>query len=124
MVESGMITRSTEEWLMSRSCHNGTFSRAARALARRIRQRPAICSHVTGLRLCGIEDEPLCPSAKGSAASATSVRCRGLGPRERAGAGNLLARYGVALVRHRGRAPLPLGKGFGRLRDLRALQVA
>ena len=31
---SGTITRSTDEWLMSRSCQSATFSRAASALAR------------------------------------------------------------------------------------------
>ena len=30
----------------------------------------------TGLRLCGMADEPFCPSEKYSSASSTSVRCR------------------------------------------------
>jgi len=29
--ESGRITRSAEEWLMSRSCHSAWFSSAAKA---------------------------------------------------------------------------------------------
>ena len=33
-------------------------------------------SDSTGLRLCGIADEPFCPSEKNSSASSTSVRCR------------------------------------------------
>src|SRR5690242_20844431 len=33
-------------------------------------------SESTGLRLCGIAEEPFCPSEKNSSASSTSVRCR------------------------------------------------
>ncbi len=70
------MMRSTDECEMSRSCHNATSSMAARALLRRIRERPAICSEVIGLRLCGIAEDPFCFSEKNSSASRTSVRCR------------------------------------------------
>ena len=40
MVESGRIMRSTEEWLMSRSCHTQIFSKAAWELARKMRDSP------------------------------------------------------------------------------------
>ena len=33
-------------------------------------------SEPTGLRLCGMEEEPFCPGEKYSSASSTSVRCR------------------------------------------------
>src|SRR5690242_504938 len=54
-----MMTRSAEEWEMSRSCQRGTFSNPAIALERTTRARPLICSQVTGFRLCGIADELL-----------------------------------------------------------------
>ena len=76
MVESGRITRSTEECEISRSCHSATSSKAAWALARTTRARPQICSQVTGLRLCGMAELPFWPRAKYSSASRTSVRCR------------------------------------------------
>ena len=76
MVESGRITRSTEEWLISRSCHRATFSSAAPALARTRRASPVMFSELTGLRLWGMALEPFCPSANGSSASPISVRCR------------------------------------------------
>src|SRR6184192_4034342 len=74
IVESGKITRSTDEWLMSRSCHSATFSSAASALVRTRRARPQIRSASSGLRLCGMALEPFWPSPKGSRASSTSVR--------------------------------------------------
>jgi len=37
---------------------------------------PEICSLVTGLRLCGMAEEPFCFSLKNSSASRTSVRWR------------------------------------------------
>src|SRR2546425_532334 len=40
-----------------------------------MRDRPVRFSESTGLRLCGIADEPFCPSEKNSSASSTSVRC-------------------------------------------------
>ncbi len=61
---------------MSRSCHRATFSKAACALERTTRASPLICSQVTGLRLCGMAEEPFCFSLKNSSASRTSVRCR------------------------------------------------
>ena len=41
-----------------------------------MRARPVRFSVSTGLRLCGIADEPFWPSEKNSSASSTSVRCR------------------------------------------------
>src|SRR5213078_4685935 len=76
IVASGPITRSTAEWLMSRSCQSAMSSSAASAWARTRRASPHMFSASTGFRLCGIADEPFCPGAKGSAASPTSVRCR------------------------------------------------
>jgi hypothetical protein len=61
---------------MSRSCHSATFSSPACALLRTTRESPLICSQVTGLRLCGMADDPFCFSLKYSSASRTSVRCR------------------------------------------------
>ena len=75
-VASGPIIRSTEEWLMSRSCHSATFSIAGTTVIRTSRARPVRFSVSTGLRLCGIADEPFWPLAKNSSASPTSVRCR------------------------------------------------
>src|SRR5438270_512700 len=74
MVESGRMMRSTEECEISRSCHSATFSSAACVLPRTTRARPLICSEVTGLRLCGMAEEPFCFSLKYSSASRTSVR--------------------------------------------------
>src|ERR1700710_2389213 len=61
---------------MSRSCHSVTFSRAGITALRTTRARPVTFSVSTGLRLCGIEELPFCPSEKNSSASRTSVRCR------------------------------------------------
>ncbi len=41
-----------------------------------MRASPVRFSVSTGLRLCGIADEPFCPGEKYSSASSTSVRCR------------------------------------------------
>ena len=41
-----------------------------------MRARPVKFSDSTGLRLCGIAEEPFCFSEKNSSASSTSVRCR------------------------------------------------
>ena len=41
-----------------------------------MRASPVRFSARTGLRLCGIADEPFCPGEKYSSASSTSVRCR------------------------------------------------
>ena len=60
---------------MSRSCHSATFSIAGTAMPRTRRARPVTFSVSTGLRLCGIAEEPFCPSEKNSSASSTSVRC-------------------------------------------------
>ena len=61
---------------MSRSCHSGTFSKPTTALPRSTRARPLMRSHVIGLRLWGIAEEPFWPRANGSAASRTSLRWR------------------------------------------------
>ena len=76
IVASGAITRSTEEWEISRSCHSATFSSAGTALARTTRASPERFSDSTGLRLCGIAEDPFCPGWKNSSASRTSLRCR------------------------------------------------
>ena len=58
---SGRITRSTDEWLMSRSCQSATFSSAAtRSRGPRARGRETFSSR-HGLRLCGIAEEPFWP---------------------------------------------------------------
>ena len=75
-VASGPIARSTLEWLMSRSCHSVTFSSAGTTAARTMRARPVRFSLSTGLRLCGIAEEPFWPGWKNSSASRTSLRCR------------------------------------------------
>src|ERR1700735_3828696 len=41
-----------------------------------MRARPTRFSDSTGLRLCGIDEEPFWPAEKYSSASRTSVRCR------------------------------------------------
>ena len=75
-VASGAMTRSTEEWEMSRSCHSATFSSAGTTAERTRRARPVRFSLKTGLRLWGIAEEPFWPAAKGSSASRTSLRCK------------------------------------------------
>ena len=76
VVESGRITRSTDECEMSRSCHSATSSSPAWAFPRRTRASPVICSDLIGLRLCGIALEPFWPAPNGSRTSPTSVRAR------------------------------------------------
>ena len=61
---------------MSRSCHSATFSSAGTTVERISRDSPVRFSDSTGLRLCGIADEPFCPGEKYSSASRNSVRCR------------------------------------------------
>ena len=61
---------------MSRSCHSVTFSSAGTTAARTTRARPVRFSLSTGLRLCGIAEEPFWPGWKNSSASRTSLRCR------------------------------------------------
>ncbi len=61
---------------MSRSCQSATFSRPTIAWARTIRASPQMRSATTGLRLCGIADEPFCLRPNGSPTSPTSVRAR------------------------------------------------
>ena len=57
---------------MSRSCHSVTFSSAGTTATRTIRARPHRFSLSTGLRLCGIAEEPFWPGWKNSSASRTS----------------------------------------------------
>ena len=59
-----MTTRSADECEMSRSCQSATFSRPTSAFARTTRARPQMRSATTGLRLCGIADEPFWPFAE------------------------------------------------------------
>ena len=61
---------------MSRSCHSTTFSSAGVTCERTMRASPVRFSVSTGLRLCGIAEEPFWPGAKYSSASRSSVRCR------------------------------------------------
>ena len=58
---------------MSRSCHRATSSRAVIACPRSTRAMPQTRSHSTGLRLCGIAEDPFWCTANGSSASPTSV---------------------------------------------------
>src|SRR5215470_1979783 len=53
-----MTTRSAEECEMSRSCQRATFSSPTSAFARTTRASPQMRSATTGLRLCGIAEEP------------------------------------------------------------------
>ena len=72
------MTRSADECEMSRSCQSATFSHAAMLLPRMTRANPQMRSDNSGLRLCGIDDEPLLTKPgdpNGSCTSATSVRC-------------------------------------------------
>ena len=61
---------------MSRSCHSAMFSIAGLTAARTMRDSPVRFSDSTGLRLCGMADEPFWPGEKYSSASRTSLRCR------------------------------------------------
>ena len=56
--------------------HGATFSSAGVTNPRTIRARPVRFSDNTGLRLCGIAEEPFCPLVKRSSASRTSVLCK------------------------------------------------
>src|SRR4030066_671088 len=76
MQESGIIPLSTEEWVMSLSCHKAIFSKEAIELERTTRAKPQILSQMMGFLLCGMEDEPFCPSANGSSTSRISVLCK------------------------------------------------
>ena len=49
---------------MSRSCQSATFSSPTSAFARTTRASPQSRSATTGLRLCGIADEPFWPRAE------------------------------------------------------------
>ena len=70
------MTRSAEEWEMSRSCQRATSSSAVMAWPRSTRAMPQMRSQRMGLRLWGIADEPFWRSLNGSSASRISVRCR------------------------------------------------
>ena len=54
---------------MSRSCQSATFSSAGVTMPRTSRARPVRFSVSTGLRLCGIAEEPFWPGEKNSSAS-------------------------------------------------------
>ena len=69
------MTLSADEWLMSLSPHSATFSSAVTAWPLMSRARPQTRSVSSGFRLCGIEDDPFWPAAKGSSTSRISVRC-------------------------------------------------
>ena len=71
-----MTTRSALECEMSRSCQSATFSSPTVAAARTTRASPEMRSATTGLRLCGIAEEPFCPLRNGSCTSRSSVRAR------------------------------------------------
>ena len=73
---SGAMPRSTEEWLMSRSCQSATSSSAGTTAARTSRARPVRFSVRIGLRLWGMAELPFWPTSNGSSASSTSERCR------------------------------------------------
>ena len=51
--------RSADEWLISRSPHKATFSIDARLCPRIKRASPHTRSVNSGLRLCGIDDDPV-----------------------------------------------------------------
>ena len=72
---SGSAIRSTEEWLMSRSCQSGMPSITGTICARTMRAMPQMRSETIGFFLCGIAEEPFWPLPNGSASSRTSVRC-------------------------------------------------
>ena len=74
MQESGRIRRSADEWDMSRSPHSATFSSAVTECPRIRRASPQMRSLSSGLRLWGMDDEPVCPSENGSSSSRISVR--------------------------------------------------
>ena len=73
-----------------------------RALPRSTRASPATCSDLIGLRLCGIELEPFCPSANGSRPrrprSAPGGEARSRTARARAGERDRLEQLGVAVA--------------------------
>ena len=98
------MIRSTDECEMSRSCQSATSSSAAWALPRSSRARPATCSDLIGLRLCGIELEPFWPRAERLAhladLGAREVADLGREPLETgAGERDRLQQLGVAVAR-------------------------
>ena len=68
--ELGVIPKEAAKTVWAKA-RNVTFD-----IARITRASPVRFSDSTGLRLCGIADEPFWPSAKYSEASRSSVRCR------------------------------------------------
>ena len=58
MEASGRITRSTDEWEMSRSCQRTMFSNAGVTYERRRRASPHMFSEATGFRLWGMALDP------------------------------------------------------------------
>ena len=78
MHESGNINRSAEEWLISRSPQRATFSKAVTACPLISLASPHTLSVNSGFLLCGMDDEPVCPSLNGSSTSLISVLCKPL----------------------------------------------
>ncbi len=67
--------RSADEWEISRSCHNVTFSYAVIIWPLITRANPVTFSDPMGLRLCGIAEDPFWPFAKNSSTSRVSDFC-------------------------------------------------
>ena len=63
---------------MSRSPQRATFSSAVTELPRINLARPQMRSASSGLRLWGMDEEPVWPAPKGSSSSCNSVRCNAL----------------------------------------------
>src|SRR3990172_3683596 len=83
IVLSGPMTLSTDEWLMSLSCHRATFSMAAKELDLTNLASPVRFSADMGFLLCGMAEDPFCPGEKYSSASNTSVLWRCLNSTEK-----------------------------------------
>ncbi len=73
---SGMIIRSHEELVRSRSSQSVLFNKAGSTYALITLASPHTCSDFIGLRLCGMVDEPTCLVPKPSSTSAISLRWR------------------------------------------------
>ena len=72
----GMMNRSALEFVRSRSCHSGTFSRAGCTNPRTILASPQMFSDVIGFLFCAIVELPICLAPKDSSTSLISVRWR------------------------------------------------
>ena len=76
IVASGAITRSTDEWLMSRSCQSAMFSSAAHGVAAQQARQAGDVLGEDRVALVRHRRRALLPAPNGSCASPTSVRCR------------------------------------------------